>query len=150
MKMPLTIKQACWRNDKALLQKLRKDVFIIEQGIAIADEWDEYDNDAQHYIAWLEHQAIGCARVILTSPTAAKIGRVAIIKSQRKQGYATLLMQALMQTLQAQGIEQLALDAQLYICDFYSALGFTAEGPVFLDAGIEHRKMHYRFSTSQA
>ena len=33
------------------------------------------------------------------------------------------------------------LDAQIQVIPFYERLGFVAEGDVFLDAGIEHRRM---------
>jgi predicted GNAT family N-acyltransferase len=35
----------------------------------------------------------------------------------------------------------LILDAQLHAIPFYERFGFVAHGEVFLDAGIEHRKM---------
>ena len=33
------------------------------------------------------------------------------------------------------------LDAQVPVIPFYERLGFVAEGPVFDDAGIPHRRM---------
>ena len=39
------------------------------------------------------------------------------------------------------GTHTVTLDAQLYVIPFYEALGFTAEGDTFLDAGIKHRRM---------
>jgi predicted GNAT family N-acyltransferase len=35
----------------------------------------------------------------------------------------------------------LLLEAQVQVIPFYERLGFAAEGPVYLDADIEHRLM---------
>jgi predicted GNAT family N-acyltransferase len=40
-----------------------------------------------------------------------------------------------------QGNTVAALDAQVAVIAFYEHLGFVAEGPVFDDAGIVHRRM---------
>ncbi len=38
-------------------------------------------------------------------------------------------------------LEPVILDAQVQVIPFYEKLGFVAEGPVFDDAGIPHRRM---------
>ena len=45
----------------------------------------------------------------------------------------------------AMGMKGVEADAQLQAFGFYEGLGFSAEGPIFLDARIEHRKMRLRF-----
>jgi predicted GNAT family N-acyltransferase len=40
------------------------------------------------------------------------------------------------------GLHQVHLNAQVKAIEFYERLGFTAEGPEFMDAGIAHRHMH--------
>jgi predicted GNAT family N-acyltransferase len=39
------------------------------------------------------------------------------------------------------GLPRIELSAQLQAMPFYEALGYVAEGPVYLEAGIEHRRM---------
>ena len=41
----------------------------------------------------------------------------------------------------ARGFTVAILDAQVPVISFYERLGFAAEGPVFDDAGIPHRRM---------
>ena len=43
------------------------------------------------------------------------------------------------------GAPGVTLAAQLHAVPFYERLGYIARGPVFLDAGIEHRDMDLRF-----
>jgi ElaA protein len=39
------------------------------------------------------------------------------------------------------GVSRAKLGAQVHALGFYERLGFVAVGPVYLDAGIEHRDM---------
>ena len=50
-------------------------------------------------------------------------------------------MEALHDEARSRGLRALALNAQLHAIGFYEQLGYRAHGPVFLDAGIEHRAM---------
>ena len=42
------------------------------------------------------------------------------------------------------GVAQVTLGAQVTALGFYERLGFVAQGPVFEDAGIDHREMILR------
>ncbi len=70
-----------------------------------------------------------------------KIGRVAVLRSARGRGIGALLMRRAIEYANKIGLDSLSLDAQLHAIGFYEQLGFSAEGPEFLDAGILHRRM---------
>jgi len=55
-------------------------------------------------------------------------------------------MHSLHEESRARGERGNTLSAQLHAIPFYERLGYTARGPVYLDAGIEHRDMDYVFA----
>ena len=121
--------------------ELRRIVFIDEQNVPVEEEIDEQDNDAIHLLAEDESGPLGTARIVVDGDTA-KIGRVCVVKAARGQGLGVRLIRAALQIATGlNGVTQAKLGAQLHAIGFYEALGFTAFGPVYLDAGIEHRDM---------
>ena len=128
-------------RDIALCRELRRQVFTLEQGISQADEWDEDDHTALHFIAGQDETPIGTARVIITGATA-KIGRVCVIAPARRQGVASALLRAALDRITSLGgIAQVTLGAQLSAQGLYAALGFRPAGAVFDDVGIPHQAM---------
>lgn len=117
---------------------IRRAVFIEEQLIPEAEEWDAYDATCLHYLAG---DGAGTARVIARGDSA-KIGRVAVVKAHRGTGLGAKIMRALMDDAAARGFAQAELEAQVYAIPFYARLGFVAEGPEYDDgSGIMHRVM---------
>jgi predicted GNAT family N-acyltransferase len=122
--------------------QLRMAVFVEEQDVPPWEEMDAYDETAHHFAAIddVTGRVVGTARLVDKGDGIGKIGRVAVHKDYRGQGIGRDLMWYVM----GAGFRQfptLALDAQVSVIPFYERLGFTAEGEVFLDAGIEHRLM---------
>ena len=128
-------------SDIAACRALRRIVFIEEQGVAEADEVDDLDDQAIHILATVDARPIGSAR-LLTMGNVGKVGRVCVLRDARGTGLGAALMQAAVAQFRTiPGITKVKLGAQLQALSFYERLGFTSYGPVFLDAGIEHRDM---------
>lgn len=121
---------------------IRRAVFIEEQRIPEAEEWDDHDESCLHYLAGdgSEHGA-GTARIIAKDDTA-KIGRVAVTLPHRGTGLGAKIMVALMDDARTRGFLLAELESQTYAIPFYERLGFVAEGPEYDDgSGIMHRLM---------
>lgn len=128
-------------DDIDACRALRRAVFIEEQGIAEADEWDDLDGQAIHLLAWEEGEPVGTAR-ILQSGTTGKIGRVCVLDRARGTGLGTKLIRAAVDVLRARpGVTHAKLGAQVHAIGFYEKLGFKLAGEVYDDAGIPHRDM---------
>ena len=127
-------------RDIATCRALRRVVFIEEQGVPEADEIDDLDDIATQLLAHIGGQAVGSAR-LLTLGDTGKIGRVCVLKTARGMGVGAALTRAAIGHFAAQGLAKAKLSAQLSALPFYEKLGFSAHGPVYLDAGIEHRDM---------
>ncbi len=128
------------KRDMDAVPATRARVFIDEQNVPEAEERDGKDAEAIHLIAFDQDQPVGTAR-LLTKGDTGKIGRVAVLKEKRGSGLGKAIMQAALDTLRAEGMTRAKLGAQTHAIGFYEALGFAAEGPEFMDAGIPHRDM---------
>jgi predicted GNAT family N-acyltransferase len=123
--------------------KVRDVVFIQEQNVPVELEHDEYDTEALHLLAidTKTKEPVGTARVLDKGNGVAKIGRVAVLKEYRGLGIGRALMQAALKTTRELNFTSLLLDSQVSVIPFYEGLGFVAQGGVFDDAGIPHRRM---------
>lgn len=126
-------------GDIALCRKLRRIVFIEEQGVPEADELDALDGEAIHLLA-VEGEALGSARLLVLGDTG-KIGRVCVLRAARGRGIGAALIRAAVERFLAMGLARAKLGAQVHALGFYAALGFEAVGEVYDDAGIPHRDM---------
>jgi ElaA protein len=133
-----------------LCYDIRRAVFVGEQGVPLELELDDKDAVATHFLMTSAEggAAVGTAR-FYEKDSAAKIGRVAILRESRGRGFGALLMSAVLAEARRQGYRRAMLDSQTYAIPFYERLGFAAEGPEFDDAGIPHRRMYLTIDTAR-
>ena len=128
---------ATWQSESSALKAIRTTVFIIEQGVPVADEWDQLDALSWHYLAFnAEDQPIGCGRLT----PQGQVSRMAVLQAYRGQGVGQALMATILEFARPR-FERLHLHAQLPAIAFYEQFGFTLIGSTFEDAGILHRTM---------
>ena len=132
-----TIVSGDWESLKEAASPIRRIVFIEEQRVPQAEEWDGRDDESLHFLATLAGTPVGTARLL----PDGQIGRVAVLASTRGTGVGYQLMKAAIQAAKTAGHTRVALSAQLHALAFYERLGFVAHGDVFMDAGIPHRAM---------
>jgi len=136
-----TVQLCAWRDAETSLRDIRTRIFIQEQSVPEALEWDGEDAHAVHALARdMDGQSIGTARLLLHAELA-HIGRMAVLPAWRKQGVGRALLNAVMVAAQARGATQVFLNAQTSAVPFYAQAGFLVEGEQFLDAGIPHLRM---------
>jgi len=128
-----------WAADRAVLQQIRREVFIREQKVPESDEWDDDDSASVHALVRLNREPVGTGRL---NP-AGKIGRIAVIAGLRGRGIGALITRRLLDEARHRGIREPYLHAQLQAVPFYEKLGFASEGDVFDEAGIPHVRMKH-------
>ena len=128
-----------WDADRAALERVRRSVFVHEQGFREQDEFDQEDPAAIHVLATLKREPVGTGRLNL----AGKIGRIAVIPGLRGRGAGAGILRLLLQEARHRGIREPFLHAQLQAVPFYEKFGFTCEGEVFDEAGILHLRMKH-------
>ncbi|WP_454642221.1 GNAT family N-acetyltransferase [Bradyrhizobium liaoningense] len=119
---------------------LRREVFVVEQGVPEELEVDENDKVAAHLAALSDGHVIGTLRIVRHECTA-KIGRMAVSAHSRKKGIGKELMEFAAVASSRDGAQEIVLAAQFTAREFYRQLGYVEEGAVFDDAGIAHVMM---------
>ncbi len=138
MSNPFTVSLISWHDGEPLLRAVREAVFIREQGVPEALEWDGLDEGCRHALALsLQGEAIGCGRMLANG----HIGRIAVLPAWRKQMVGTAIMEALLDEARAMKLSSVDVDAQTYAMPFYHRFGFQEQGEEFIDAGLPHIKM---------
>lgn len=122
-------------EDAKLVRKL---VFQIEQCIDEHLDFDNKDDAALHFIAY-DEKPVGAARVRFPEHVGrAKIERVSVIPEYRGNGVGKEIMAAIDTHLRDLGVDEIYLDAQSFVKNFYEKLGYTQEGEEFEEVGIPH------------
>lgn len=123
---------------------VRRDVFIEEQNVSEAEEWDGKDEHSVHVVAYDGESPVGTARLPTPEDGVAKIERVAVRKPYRGRGIGRLLMDALETEAREQGCTEALLHAQTTVEVFYEKRGYETVSESFVEDGIEHVKMRKR------
>jgi len=122
-------------------RKLRKEVFVEEQGVSIKLEQDSKDEDAYHLVLFNDGVAIGVGRILLEGDIAI-LGRIAIKKEYRCDGYGGVLLMKLIERAKNEfGMKSIELHSQVDVVGFYKKYGFEEVGHQYLEAGILHQNM---------
>ncbi|MDR0790584.1 MAG: GNAT family N-acetyltransferase [Bacteroidales bacterium] len=119
---------------------IRGVVFIEEQHCAYWEELDGQDSDAIHFLATIDDEPVGTARMLVFDDYA-KVGRLAVRKAYRGKGIGKELLQYVLQHAAELGYSKIKIHAQAYLVGFYEDFGFVKQGEKFLEANIEHYYM---------
>ena len=136
----LELRSGDWATLGDAAGALRSAVFVREQGIPAAFEWDQWDPRSVHCVAWRDGEPVGTGRLL----PDGHIGRMAVVVGWRGRGVGAALLQALIDEAGRRGMAQLALSAQTHALGFYRRFGFLPEGEVYEEAGLPHQVMTRR------
>ncbi|QIQ05223.1 GNAT family N-acetyltransferase [Streptomyces liangshanensis] len=145
------IREATGPEDREACFAVRKEVFVLEQGVPEDIEYDGRDDDAIQVLALRDDGVpLGTGR-LLYGPGAADrtggdlsvgaLGRLAVKGAARGRGLGAALVRAIEDAARERGLTAVDLHAQTHALGFYERLGYEAYGPEFLDADIPHRSM---------
>ncbi|MDE2387752.1 MAG: GNAT family N-acetyltransferase [Betaproteobacteria bacterium] len=126
-----------WEEAEPALRAIRTAVFIHEQHVPEALEWDEFDVISVHLLACDAGQPVGTARLL----PDGHIGRMAVLKEWRDQGIGSAMLRKLLQEMMRRHQQKAWLNAQTSAVPFYEKFGFRVLGKEFMEAGIPHVKM---------
>lgn len=136
--MSVHVLPAPWNDRAEDLRALRRQVFVIEQQVPEALEWDGTDHECAHFMALdSTGQMLGCARLT----PEGQIGRMAVLSAHRGRGIGAALLEEAVSAAAAQGHDQVFLHAQHHAEAFYRRAGFLPEGEPYEEAGITHITM---------
>jgi predicted GNAT family N-acyltransferase len=136
------VRPADWGGDEVAIARVRREVFVEEQLVPEALEWEALDPQCAWFIAQAEGgEVVGIVRL---TPDA-RIGRMAVLASWRRKGVGTALLAAALDAARRRGFSSVRLSAQTHALAFYARHGFQPRGEVYQDAGIPHIAMTLTF-----
>jgi len=135
---PIRIREASWPADRMALETVRCEVFVKEQKVPRAMEFDGLDVDALHWLAFTpEEEPVGTLRLL----PGGQIGRAAVLRGYRGQGIGSRLLRHAIAAAGAHGWGKVWVNAQFARRSFYAPHGFIVISDIFEDAGIPHQRM---------
>jgi|TARA_B100001094_G_C18190002_1_gene806495 ElaA protein len=130
------------KNQLFAILNLRISVFVVEQNCPY-QEIDQSDLIANHVFGKVDDHIMAVGRFYKKNNTVF-IGRIAIEKRYRNNGYARELMIFILNNIKKEFPNlEVVLSAQEYLINFYHSLGFKKQGNIYLEDGIPHLKMIY-------
>ena len=139
--MSIIVKVASSTSNLESVFAIRKKVFVEEQNVSEAEEYDAFETASTHLIAFVNGEAVGTCRYRNTDK-GIKLERFAVLQEKRKDGIGAALVK---ETLAQVDLSQhIYLHAQIQVVDFYKNFGFEKVGSEFEEAGIKHYKMVLR------
>jgi YbgC/YbaW family acyl-CoA thioester hydrolase len=126
--------------------RVRKEVFVHEQGIPESEEWDVQDASAVHAVVYNRlNMPLATGRLLVAGPEqgtqVGKIGRMAAKRVLRGVHLGRSVLDALVQRAAARGDRQVLLHAQRSAAGFYAKAGFIECGEPYDEVGIAHVDM---------
>ncbi|NJK40740.1 MAG: GNAT family N-acetyltransferase [Acaryochloridaceae cyanobacterium SU_2_1] len=136
----LRIVLTAYADQASQIFKIRQQVFHQEQGIAADLDMDGEDDHAEQFIAYIQGQPVGIARMRAYGHqlTQAKIERVAVLPEFRGQGIGRAILEKMLAHARQQDFATALVYAQEASIPFYEQLGFCKQGKTFIQAGIPH------------
>lgn len=121
--------------------RIREAVFVEEQNVDRAEEYDEFEDEAIHFLAYYNEVPVATARWRNTSK-GIKLERFAVLKSYRGKGIGEAVLEAVLKDV-PKNKGEIYLHAQVSALGFYEKNNFTKSGDLFEEANIQHYKMTY-------
>ena len=138
MHQRIILREASWPADAPALIRIRREVFIEEQGVPEVLEFDGLDPAALH---WLATTGAGEPVATLRMLPSGQIGRMAVRRDWRGNGIGSRLLDCALDAARQHGWNQVWLNAQVDRVGFYARHDFFIISDAFEDAGIPHRRM---------
>ncbi len=128
------------------IAKIRSDIFVVEQN-CIYNDLDDKDQEAIHIMLKDKNEIKAYLRVLKpgVSYSDASFGRVAVVKSARRNGFAQqVVKEGIKYIVQNFKDNKITIGAQEYLTEFYKNLGFEIISDTYLEDGIKHIDMSYK------
>ncbi len=133
----IELRTGTWAQLGEAAGALRLAVFVREQGIPAALEYDAWDARSVHCVAYLDDEPAATGRLL----PDGRIGRMAVRADQRGRGIGRRVLEALLAVARERGDRSVELSAQTQVEAFYRAQGFVPVGEPYEEVGIPHLKM---------
>lgn len=119
--------------------EIRRKVFVEEQNVPAEEEFDEFEDESNHFLALINDIPVGTARWRFTDH-GIKLERFAVLKSYRNKQVGSKLLTYILEDVRPYK-KIIYLHSQIPAIEFYKRFGFVQKGGMFLECDIEHYMM---------
>lgn len=127
----------CERWHQAAAFALRYDVFVLEQGISLQNEFDERDTEERNYFVVYEASlAVATIRYQKKDDDTIQPDRFCVRKEYRGKGLGRNLLLLLEDKAMKDGFKYSILSAEKTALSFYQALNYSINSKEYLEDGI--------------
>lgn len=131
-----------YHRHSTTISTIRRKVFIEEQKIEPALEFDGLDESLPQLIAYSNGVPVGTARMQLDqAESTIKLQRLAVLPDHRRHGIGTRMIDAVVGYAKLHEFHTIVLHAQIYALQFYTRSHFQVKGDTFMEVGIPHVTM---------
>lgn len=141
--MSLEVRPTAGPGEFEQAMELRREVFVVEQEVEEAEEFDGREDECVHVVAVDGGRVIGCCR-LLPEGDVVKLGRMVVASGRRREGVAEALLAESDVQAAGLGASRITLSAQTYVTDLYEKAGYAVTSEPFDEVGIEHVRMEKR------
>ena len=117
---------------------LRREVFVVEQGVTEAEDLDGRDPEATHFVAVDDGRVIAACRVLEGRDGTILFGRLVVAADRRREGVASLMLAQAETWARTHGGRRISLSAQTAAQTLYEQAGYRQRGEPYVEARIEH------------
>ncbi len=134
--------------------RLRRTVFVYEQGLFTVEDRDERDDEPRtlHAIGFVDHEPCGAVRLypLDRAGTEWKGDRLAVLPEHRANHLGAQLVRFAVSTAGSLGGRRMLAHVQLPNVRFFERLGWQVEGGPALFHGVGHQLMSIPLGQSEA
>lgn len=128
-----------------------REVFVSELEFPENIIFDETDETAVQAVVYKDIDRtipVGVGRLCRTDEEKAyKIGRIAVKKEERGQGFGDFIVRMLVDKGLMMGADRVVTDAQSHVIKFFEKIGFRPTGETYTEADKEYTVMEIRQDT---
>jgi putative N-acetyltransferase (TIGR04045 family) len=138
------------REQLAAHYRIRRAVFVDEQGLFEGTDRDEHDTapEVVHVLATVSSLPVGTVRLFPLDGSGDlwQGDRLAVLRAHRVHGAGAPLVRYAVARAGAAGGRRMLAHIQLPNVVFFERLGWTRSGPIESDLGVEHQPMSIELS----
>ena len=117
-------------------RNIRTKVFVDEQGFT--EEFDNQDATSIHLVGYKNDIAVATCRIINQQNDNYLIGRIAVQKDYRKNGFGSLIVAEAEKIIRTRGGKRIYIHAQEQAKNFYLKIGYSDTGNRDFEEGCPH------------
>ena len=139
------------REDHSLYEEaldLRYKLFFEEHGLPKSVTADDLESVSDHCVVLADGAFVAYGRLSPLGSGTYRISQIVVPEEHRRNGYATMLINKLIEMAARRNGKSIQLNAQTAVTNLYSSIGFQPFGDPYSVklTGVEHVKMVYEIN----